>query len=1016
MQNKRFRFYILLTGLGFIVVMAAGLFMFVQFRSMILNHSNSVKDLFKEYIEGVNRTTLENMSDFIEKHYHTLQETERHKQEAETDWFLEIADEWDEIANTLLENFTRQELVLHEQESALTGKIIVVLVVSFFIILAIAGCMFWLNNTSVLISMRKKYADERTEIIFNTVPVGCLMFDRDFNIIDCNQEIVKMFELPDKQVFFERFFDLSPEYQPGGKKSAEAVFENKRETFKDGYNRFVWMHQTLSGKPLPCEIIHVVVKYRDEYVVAAYVRDLQEQYALLNDIRTEYERSRIMANWFEGILDTIPFPISVTDKDMNWTFINAATENFLGVSRNDVMGQACSNWNAEICNTDDCGIARLKKGLKNTYFKHNNSSYKVDSEILTDLDDNITGFIEVVQDITELEQTTKRQVEAEGASHAKSAFLAMISHEIRTPMNAIVGITEIQLQKEQLPPDVQEAFNKVYNSSYLLMGIINDILDLSKIESGKMELMPAQYSVASLINDTTHLIAVRYDSKPIDFKLEIDENIPSLLFGDELRIKQILNNLLSNAFKYTNEGEVLLSAVTEPGGEEESAGVTIVFRVSDTGQGMTREQVDNLFAEYTRFNQDTNRIIEGTGLGMNITKHLVQMMGGSISVKSEAGKGSVFTVRLQQGKVGAGVLGSDMAENLQSGMRADKMLKIKYAPLITREYMPYGRVLVVDDVDTNLYVAKGLMAPYGLSVDSASSGFEVIEKIKNGSSYDIIFMDHFMPKMDGMETVKIIRNLGYDRPIIALTANALAGQAEVFLNSGFDGFISKPIDIRHLNAILNKLIRDKYPPGVIEAARRQKDNFRKISGEDIKQLSADVDPQLAGIFAQDAEKAASALEAIHSYNYRRIDDVQAYVVTVHAMKSALANVGETELSGFALRLEQAGRERNTAVLLEETPAFLNELRTVIDKMMQKEDDKGNMPEEGDEEYLHEKLAAIQTACSVYDKKTAKNALAELRQKTWPHPVRKLLDTIATFLLHSDFEEAMDAAKNYRKQE
>jgi signal transduction histidine kinase/CheY-like chemotaxis protein len=422
-------------------------------------------------------------------------------------------------------------------------------------------------------------------------------------------------------------------------------------------------------------------------------------------------------------------------------------------------------------------------------------------------------------DVTELNDAKEQAIEA---NRAKSSFLARISHEIRSPMNVILGITEMQQEKINLPPDTKEAWDRVYSSGYLLLGIINDVLDMSRIEAGKLKLTPVIYDVASVISDSVQLNIMRFESKPVQFVLQADENIPASLFGDDLRIKQILNNILSNAFKYTESGTVTMAVTAEVSGPD--VPVILIFRISDTGTGMSPEEVDKLFDDYARFNMETNRKVEGTGLGMGITRGLVAMMNGEITVESEVGKGSIFTVLLPQGYVNSNVFGKGGAENLQK-LHGGKISQSKKAPNIVREYMPYGRILVVDDMEPNLYVAKGLMAPYGLSLETVSSGYEAIDLIKSGMTYDVIFMDHFMPEMDGVVTAKTIREMGYKNPIIALTANALTGQAEMFMANGFDGFISKPIDIRQLNSVLNKFVRDKYPAETIEAARRLKNEL-----------------------------------------------------------------------------------------------------------------------------------------------------------------------------------------------
>jgi signal transduction histidine kinase/DNA-binding response OmpR family regulator len=730
---------------------------------------------------------------------------------------------------------------------------------------------------------------------------------------------------------------------------------------------------------------------------------------LYSQMNEEHEKSRTMAHWYNSILNAIPLPITVTDADTNWTFINKAVEKFLGITLEDAIGRPCSNWGSVICNTEDCGIACVRRGINQTYFSRGDSSYKVDVTILRDLNEKTIGYIEIVQDITNLKIMAKKQADAEAANSAKSAFLAKVSHEIRTPMNAILGITEIQLRNEALSGDVEEALEKIYNSGYLLMGIINDILDLSKIEAGKLELAPVEYDIPSLINDTVNLNVIRYESKPITFSLNVDENIPLKLSGDELRIKQILNNLLSNAFKYTASGEVSMSAAFETR-QEETAGVTLVFRISDTGQGMTTEQLEKLFSEYTRFNREINRAVEGAGLGMSITKQLVRLMNGEIQVESEPGRGSVFTVRIPQKLVaGSGVLGSELAEKIRQ-MRPAAAHTKKKAPVV-HEYMPYGRILVVDDVETNLYVTRGLITPYGLNVETALSGYEAVEKIKRGAVWDIIFMDHFMPGMDGIEAAKIIRGLGYKKPIVALTANVITGQAEMFFENGFDAFISKPIDIRQLNAVLNKLVRDRYPAETVEAARLARDNMGKNSRS--RQSSGS---EIAGIFIRDAEKTLAVLETIRANNYSGAGDMQMYVINVHAMKSALANIGETELSSAASALERAGQELNIPLITEETPEFMAALCAVIDKNKpnkESDGDETNSVNDDDRAYLLEKLAALREACAEYNKKGAKDALAQLRLKAWPRPARELLEKISGRLLHSEFAEAANLAEDYK---
>jgi len=494
----------------------------------------------------------------------------------------------------------------------------------------------------------------------------------------------------------------------------------------------------------------------------------------------------------------------------------------------------------------------------------------------------------------------RRRIEiAEESNRAKSRFLARMSHEIRTPITAVLGISEIELQNPDLIPRMEESFAKIHSSANLLLGIVNDVLDLSKIEAGKMELHQEEYELASMISDVTQLHPNYLNSKDIEFRLTVDENLPTHLFGDLLRIEQIMTNLLSNAFKYTDAGSVELSWRCSEY-EDKDGYVKLQIAVSDTGLGMTNEQLNVLKnGEYTRFHESENRVISGTGLGVPIVYNLLNLMDAHIEIESEVGKGTNIVVSIPQKlSTKTEVMGREIANRLQQFEENVRSARKKFT--FTPEPMPYGSVLVVDDVEANLYVTRGLLAFYALKVETCTNGHDAIEKIKQGNIYNLIFMDHMMPGLNGTETMQRIRGLGYKQPIVALTANALIGQAEEFIKNGFDGFISKPIQTKHLNAILIKHIRDKQPKEVIEAALESHKARGTNSSEDIDdfQNNPELVEKLRADFARRYKNAfAEITQAINNGDFKHAR------LLAHTLKSSAALIHAPALSKSAEHLE-----------------------------------------------------------------------------------------------------------------
>ena len=881
---------------------------------------------------------------------------------------------------------------------------------------------------------------ERMQIMLDVNPHINILFNSNFNIIDCNPAAINFMGFKSKQEmlsgFGKRLAESIPEILSNGRHS-KPIADWFIIAAKEGAVRFE-TELVFGGSTKNINVELKKIPFENSFAIVAYVFDLTEIHE--REMQLAHARELNELQLLKLNLAVKGTKIALWDMEIvSSDFVNPANtfiwsdefRHMLGFSDENDFPNVFKSWMDRV-HPDDKNAALdpfvehlLDKTGKTPYdveyrlLKKNGEYgyFRASGETIRDEKGNPVRVAGALMDITETKnlimETERHRMEAEAANKAKSSFLSTMSHEIRTPMNAILGITEIQLQNEALSQNVKEAFDKIYVSGDMLLGIINDILDLSKIEAGKLELIIDNYEIASLISDTAQLNMMRIGSKPIEFELIMDENLPAMLSGDELRVKQILNNILSNAFKYTASGMVKLSVFFESN-DNDSNNITLVFRVTDTGQGMSKEQVARLFDEYSRFNIEANRSTEGTGLGMGITRNLIRMMKGKIEIESEPDKGSTFTVYLPQGRVGSDILGRESAENLHQ-FRTHSRAQMKRVQ-IARDYMPYGSVLIVDDVETNIYVARGLLAPYGLRIESADSGYMAIEKIKNGNVYDVVFMDHMMPKKDGIETTKEIRELGYKQPIVALTANAVSGQADIFLGNGFDDFIAKPIDVRQLNSILNKLIRDKQPPEVIKAARNQAETRKVQSPEGPS--NPFISPRFAEILVRDANKAIKALEVIkEKHGVYSDEDIRTHIINVHGMKSALANIGRMELSAAAMKLEVSGRSGDTAVIASELPVFIDSLRALVEELSPKNETESSDKEPDsavteDVSFLREKLSAIKASCEEYDEATIEKLLAELSEKTWAEPSKELLNSISEHLLHSDFDEIVNIINKY----
>lgn len=646
-----------------------------------------------------------------------------------------------------------------------------------------------------------------------------------------------------------------------------------------------------------------------------------------------------VGNLSQYIYESANTAILIFDEYFRLVLANPYGQELLGIKKieNQKLMQLFQGTDAEFGRIKD-GILRDNKGVAELVSVHGAISCSLNFSLARDFHDDPYCIVCFVYDLTKEKNMLEEVVRA---NEAKSQFLANMSHEIRTPINGILGMDSVLL-KECHDENLREYAKNIQSAGQSLLSIINDILDISKIESGKMEILTIRYQLFSVLNDCYNLTKIKLQNKPVSFIMQINEKLPSWLYGDEVRIRQIINNFLSNAVKYTKEGNITFELDFEEKTDEQ---ILLVITVRDTGIGIKEEDLGKLFESFTRIEEKRNRNIEGTGLGLNLTKNLVNLMGGEVFAESTYGKGSCFTAKIPQKIADAKPMG-DFGKRYQQYLSTSDDDKLSFLA-------PDAKILVVDDVTMNLKVVEGLLKATKIQIDTAVSGSECLECVKT-TPYQMIFLDHMMPEMDGLETLEHMKNLADNpnaqTPVIMLTANAIVGAKEEYIEAGFTDYLTKPIRETELLEMILKylpeeLVCENGGQGIEKSQDAQDMEQPEAGGEGAEPLQRleqleglDVKTGLTycmneeDFYIEMLQEFLQADKASQLKHFLAEEDWDNYRTTVHALKSTSLTIGAAHLSGEAKALEMAAKEGNMDYIRSHHDGVMDEYKELTDHL------------------------------------------------------------------------------------